>query len=279
VPDLLRLFTTHNIRATWAAVGAIGCRTWDEYFLRAPPAPAYERPHFAIQRRYADLDPDGRLHFAPHLMQMIVSAPGQELGTHTFSHIYYREGGITARDVAADLAAVRQLYQERFGVIPQSLVFPRNQSGFEDVLREASIMIWRGNPDAWYYERENSRDHTALPRMLKLLDALNPYSRRAAPLEPNMTRASVFLRLNLPPLLWASHFARIKRELALLGPNEVLHLWFHPHNLGADTSARLARLEQILDLIGERLARGTVTSCRMADLVASPRAPYFSPSD
>ena len=65
VPALVTLLVEHGICATWATVGAIGCLSWDEYFKRAPAPPRYIRSCLAIDPRYAELDPDGTLHFAP----------------------------------------------------------------------------------------------------------------------------------------------------------------------------------------------------------------------
>lgn len=267
VPALLELFAAHDMRVTWAAVGAIGCRDWDDYFRRAPSPPNYKSPALAIKREYADLDPDGLLHFAPDLMHAIIATSGQELGTHTFSHLYLREEGITAADVAADLTAVSKLYEEQFGTLPRSLVFPRNQPAFLDVVRASSVKIWRGNPDAWYYECEDSRNNGPLPRALKLIDGINPFCRLATPLTNDMTRASLFLRLNLPRYLWAAHTQRIKGELASLSSGEIFHIWFHPHNLGQDSELRLSRVAQVLELIAERQTRGKLLSCSMGDLV------------
>ena len=267
VPRLLRLFGDHDIGATWAAVGALACTDWDEYFRRAPPPPNYKSTSLRVKPEYADLDPRGELHFAPDLVKQIVVAPRQELGTHTFSHLYLREEGITAEDVAADLEAASRLFQEQYGIEPVSLVFPRNQPAFLDVVRAASIKMWRGNPGPWYYETEDTRHNGPLPRALKLLDALNPMRRLAAPLEADMTRASLFLRLNLPPPLWAAHIRRIKGELDALDQGGIFHIWFHPHNLGQEMNLRLARVEQVLELIAERRKRGRLLSLAMGELV------------
>src|SRR5207253_9797294 len=82
---LLEMFAARNLRATWAAVGALACRDWDEYFARAPRPPRYQNPALAISPRYAELDRTGELHFAPELPRAIHATPGQERGTHTFS--------------------------------------------------------------------------------------------------------------------------------------------------------------------------------------------------
>ena len=205
----LTLFAERQIRTTWAAVGALACQSWDEYFERAPEPPRYANRALAVKREYADLDPDGELHFAPDLIDAIRATPGQELGTHTFSHLYLREPGITADDVAADLAAVSQLYGERYGATPKSLVFPRNQPAFIDVIRANGIKIWRGNPGPWYYDCEDTEHNGALARSFRLIDGINPLRRLAALLEQDMTRASLFLRLGLPSPLWHAHLQRI----------------------------------------------------------------------
>src|SRR2546421_9138567 len=114
------------------------------------------------------MDPHGVLHFAPELMKAILQTDGQELATHTFSHLFLREKGVTRRDAEADLAAAVRLHLERFGSAPVSLIFPRNQPAFIDVVRASSIKIWRGNARAWYYECEDSEHNGFLPRALKL---------------------------------------------------------------------------------------------------------------
>jgi peptidoglycan/xylan/chitin deacetylase (PgdA/CDA1 family) len=267
VPALLRALSERNICATWACVGATGCQDWNEYFRRAPRSPQYENPALRVDPRYADLDPHGRLHFAPDLIQMIHGTPGQELGTHTFSHLYLREPGITAKDAEADLAAASLLCIERFDAPPKSLVFPRNQYAFLDIIRASSIRIWRGNPSPWYYNCNEVRTSHLLPRALRLLDSLNPLVHLSSPLDGDMTRASIFLRTDLPGPTWALHKARIERELDSLCPLEIFHLWWHPHSLGVQTAKRLTRVCQILDFVAEKRERGLLDSQNMGELI------------
>lgn len=82
-----------------------------------------------------------------------------------------------------------------------------------------------------------------------------------------MTRASLFLRTNLPAPAWALHLARIRNELAALRPSQVFHIWWHDHNLGADIHRRVNRVEQVCDMIAERCERGQLLSTNMGDLL------------
>jgi len=267
VQQLLKLFLERRIHATWAVVGAIACHGWDEYFLRAPRPPRYHDPNLAISPRYAELDPDGRLHFGAGAVHAIHDTPGQELGTHTFSHILMREPGISADDVRLDLQAAASLWRERFGAAPVSLVFPKNQIAFDSVVRDCGIRIWRGTEGPWYFDRNDARRISPLSRGLRLIDAVNPFVCRASPVQGNVTRSSLFLRTNLPRPAWALHVARIRRELAALRAPQVFHLWWHPHNLGVQTRTRIGRVEQILNLIASECARGRVVSRSMSQLL------------
>ena len=136
VPELLRLFGQYDVRATWAIVGGIACKYWTDYFRRAPAPPRYSNRQFALDPRCSDIDPDGRLHFAPGLVDLIAFSSGQEVGTHTLSHLFLGEAGVSADDVAADLAAAVRIQEERIGTAPVSLVFPRNQCAFLDIVRQ-----------------------------------------------------------------------------------------------------------------------------------------------
>lgn len=267
VPALLDLFLSRNIRATWAMVGAIGCSDWSEYFSRAPKPPNYANKRFAISPKYADMDPEGILHFAPCLMTDIYATNGQDLGSHTFSHIFMKEPGVCEADAVADAQAVRKLMQEKLGHTPISLVFPRNQDTFVSSLCQHGIQIWRGNERPWYYQANNEKTNTMLPRCLRLIDAVNPLANRAYPLSANMTRAGQFVRFSLPDLAWKLHFARIVRNLTTMEPGSIFHMWWHPHNLGEDVQARMSRAAQLVDLIGELSARGRLVSKNMADIV------------
>lgn len=256
VPALLALFVGRGVRATWATVGALGCESWDEYFRFAPPPPRYADMRLAISPRYADLDPDGTLHFAPDLVRRITTSSGQELGTHTFSHIFLGEPGVMRRDAEADHAATTRLFQERFGASATSLVFPRNQIAFLNFYRSNGISAWRDNELPWYFRMTRHHDH-GLIRGLRLADALTPWRTHGGRFEDGGTPSTLFVRINLPESGWRLHLAKIAAESRRLKSDGVLHFWLHPHNLGADVPRGTGRLEQALDTIERHVPRET----------------------
>ena len=110
------------------------------------------------------LDPQGRLHFAPDAVAAVAKASGQELGSHTFSHICFREAGCRAEDVLADSNAVAKAFRDKFGHAPTSFVFPRNQVSQTEALRQAGIERWRTNPrvSCWNATRRAEQSRQAL---------------------------------------------------------------------------------------------------------------------
>jgi peptidoglycan/xylan/chitin deacetylase (PgdA/CDA1 family) len=268
VPEILSILSTRHLRATWAAVGAIGCKDWDEYFRLAPPPPAYQDRNLAVKRSYVDLDPHGTLHFSPESLTRICRTPGQELGTHTFSHIYVREPGATSKDLIADLQTAAQLYERAVGKRPISLVFPRNQANFLEVLPPLGIKVWRANPRRWYHDRHEARSNNLWARGLRYLDSIFPVAHLAATPEEMMCPASVFLRFDLPEPLWRAHVRRIMRQIQSMRRGELVHLWFHEHNLGQNTGQRRNRLTQICDLLAENVSAHKAVSRHMGDFAA-----------
>lgn len=253
VPALLDLFRKRGVRATWATVGAVACESWDEYESRGPALPRYDNPRLTLDLvTIRKGDPKGRLHFAPELVRLVAAAEGQELGSHTFSHIYMCERGIQRGDVDADARAVRALFEERFGVAPKSFVFPRNQVGFVDVLRERGIEVVRDNPATWYWDTASPRAHSRAARALRMADALLPLGKRSFHAGGAAHRASQFVRFDLPEPAFRLHRRRIADDAARMRPGDALHLWFHPHNLGKNPGHCLERLGSILDAIEDR---------------------------
>lgn len=260
VEQLLELFTEFGLKATWSTVGFLFYDSAQELIEAASePPPGYQNPQlcpYDHMERSQALTPE--LHFAPGAVKKILEHPGQELGSHTFSHLYCREKGIELEAFARDLAQARRA-AEPLGVALKSLVFPRNQwrSDFLSELVAAGFTSFRGNEKHWVYEATSRSDQHLLRRALRLADSylnltghhtfgpdrcgsappydipasrfLRPWSHRLAPLEP--------LRLQ-----------RITRSMAhAAGKNQAYHLWWHPHNFGTRQQENLAFLRRICE--------------------------------
>lgn len=263
IPHILDLFETASISATWATVGFLFCKDRDELMDVSPPAdlrPRYTDPQLS---NYTYLPEVGRneqedpYYFGGSIIHRISQAPNQEIATHTFSHFYTLEHGASLAAFEADLIAARTVAKAR-GIELRSIVFPRNQYSVDhlSICRKAGINTWRGNPPGWPYRPSAGQGQTVVRRGIRLLDA---YSGVLGPLsyDPTPTQgfrnvpASRFLRPLAQGALSALHpvhIATIKRGMTQAAQSgRGFHVWWHPHNFGADVDANMGGLRSIVE--------------------------------
>ncbi len=286
VPAMLDLFAGAGIHATWAVVGSLLAETKRELLARMPPSVPYARPSlspYAGLVEVGDSERDDPFHFALSLAKRIAATPGQEIGTHTFTHYYCLEDGQSPGHFRTDLAAAIAITREKLGLVPESIVFPRNQVGapYLAVCAELGIVAYRGNPDVWMYRARPDGDERAVRRALRLLDAYLPVpgaSRRprtragAWPVDvtgDRYLRPWSHARRVLEPLRERRLVAELRRAARA---GEVFHLWWHPEDFGLHLSENLAVLGRLLDRFRGLRDRTGMETLTMAE-VAARRAP------
>ncbi len=287
IPEILALFAERGIHATWATVGFLFCSGREELLESLPEQlPSYSNrslsPYAAIAAT-GDSEREDPLHYAPSLVELIASHPGQELATHTFSHYYCLEPGQTIDTFRADLEAARRVASRR-GVELRSLVFPRNQFNrdYLQVCRELGIVAYRGNQRSWMY-RPTTGEEPAIRRAARLADAylnLTGHNGHPAPAPhtgpPVNVPASRLLRPVAAPLgaLETLRLRRITGEMEHAARNGLIyHLWWHPHNFGTDVAANIAFLRRILEHFEVLEQRYGMRSLNMAE-IARRRLPH-----
>jgi peptidoglycan/xylan/chitin deacetylase (PgdA/CDA1 family) len=260
VPRLLELFKQLDIHATWATVGKLFARDREDLQAFAPAVrPEYVRIDVDTYRvQTGSSEEEDPLHFAPSLIEQIHDTPGQELACHTFCHYYCDEPGQTPSAFQADLKAA-QTIMRRENIEPRSLIFPRNQiiPAYLAKVKEAGLDVYRGNPPGGMYRLPASGPARYAVRALRLLDSFVnltghhtvPWSHIAAE-DPKNVRASHFLRPYSHKLRFLEPLRKYRVKAGLRSAarrGEVYHLWWHPHNLGANLEKNLAALEDFLD--------------------------------
>lgn len=279
VPAMLDLFAKNDIAATWATVGFLFAETKKELESHFPARlPTYldrkMSPYEAMGEVGADEKSDP-FHFAPSLLRQIQATPRQEIATHTFSHFYCLEPGQTPEQFESDLEAAAKI-GERYGDTCKSIVFPRNQldAPYVEVLRRRGVKAYRSNGRHWAY-RAASRE-TPQRRLFRIADAYLPISRPrgGVPVRggdgPVDVPASAFLRpwssrlRKLEPL----RVARLTRAMRQAAEEQKLfHLWWHPHNFGANTRENMAVLARVVENFVELRRRYGMESVSMAAAV------------
>jgi len=282
IGGILDLFRAHGIHATWATLGFLFFKDIAQLRQQLPGVlPDYQNRQLSSYR-YIDertWGDDDLYHFAPDAIARIRRCPGQEIGTHTFSHYYCLEEGQTIESFRADLRAAVEVAKAA-GIPTTSLVFPRNQANpaYLQVLDELGIACYRGNERVSFYKPRNQQGQSPLVRALRLLDAyVNLSGHHTYSLEecargrPFDIPASRFLRpcSRSLALLESLRLRRIKHAMhdAATG-NRLFHLWWHPHNFGADVERNLAFLRKILAHYDHLHQRHGMQSLNMGEVAA-----------
>lgn len=280
VPAMLELFRDYRVHATWATVGFLMCGSVAELRRNLPVVrPAYDdatlSPYPYIER-HDELDAE--CHFAPALIEHIRRVPGQEIGTHTFSHFYCLERGGTPEAFAADIAAAQSDARRR-GIELSSVVLPRNQysEAHLAVLARAGLRSFRGNEPHPLYDFTEKARNTRAKRLLRIADAyvnltghhlFDPW-RAPRPDGLKDVPASRFLRPFDARLAWLDRLrlARIRASLDEAATRGLgFHLWWHPHNFGARTGANLDFLRRVLDHFAGLRERCGMRSLNMGEV-------------
>ncbi len=292
VPAMLALFAEYGLHVTWATVGLLFFETKAEMLASQPAV----RPNYADSNLspYLALDQVGPdeahdpYHFGQSLINQIRATPGQEMASHTFCHYYCLERGQTVETFRHDLQAAMRV-AERQGLHLKSLVFPRNQynADYLATCQELGISSYRGNEQSWIYKERSEEQQTFYKRGARLLDAYVNLSGQHTAKWTDMARsfpynipASRFLRPwsgRLKPLESLRLRRIIKGMEYAARHGEVFHLWWHPHNFGANLAENMAVLRRIAEHFRRLQARYGMQSLSMAEvatrLQSLPNAP------
>ncbi|WP_067075029.1 polysaccharide deacetylase family protein [Methanoculleus horonobensis] len=281
VPIILDLFEEYGIHATWATVGFLFFDSKEELLRSLPEVkPRYADPvlnPYPYIESIGDGECDDPFHYAATLVREIHSSRGQEIATHTFSHYYCLEDGHDVHCFEDDLRAAVGA-AKRLGIDIRSLVLPRNQLNPDclAVLGNFGILSYRGTPDSWLHCGRSQRHN---PRSLSLLRyaesvwgkvGYNCYSLpRLSLSDPWNIPASRFLYPCIPSLYWcdALRRRRIQNELSYASEHSQLyHLWWHPHNFGAEPERNIEHLRKILDHFASLRDNGEMISMNMGEV-------------
>jgi hypothetical protein len=260
LPAMLHLFEKYGVQATFATVGFLFARDRKELLATVPTLlPTYSHPRYSpYENGYLDRigndESDDIYHYAPSLIDQILQTPGQEIGTHTFSHFYCLEQA-SPEAFEADLRAAQKV-AESYGVDLKTIVFPRNQysQAHIDICRKLGIIGYRGNETSAVYQPRANDDLSLKIRGTRFLDSyINLTGHHTSHVEATdgivNIPASRFLRPFDPRLgsLATLHLKRIKSGLTHAArTGTCFHLWWHPHNFGTNLAQNLALLEAAL---------------------------------
>ncbi len=257
IPRLLELFDKYAIHATWGTVGMLFAKDKEELAGFFPDKkPDYDNSRLSAYRHFetiGDNEEKDMLHYAPSVIKEITEHNYQEIGSHTFCHYYCREKGQTCEDFAADTNSAKRIAKDIFNIDIKSFIFPRNlyNSEYLNVLKNNGIFAVRGNHDHFAYDK-----NTKLSRIFRLADTYIPvcgfksYPREECYQDGIVNlKSSIFLRKQnkLLGFLEPLKMYNIKKLMKIAAKKgKIIHIWWHPHNMGENPDAFLNQVEEIL---------------------------------
>lgn len=275
IPQMLELFQKYGIHATWATVGFQFAHSEEELRKFFPSQlPTYADEKLSAYRCFGQIgqnEQEAPCFYAPSLIEKIAATPGQEIGSHTFSHYYCREAGQTTEQFRADMEAAKAI-ADAHGYDLKSVVLPRNQCEpeYTKVLTDLGFTTYRDEENDWIHEKVKFRP---LMRMLRLADVYLPLTGQGG-YEPKIENGIVNLvgsRMYKPyfkPLAFLEGLKvyRIKKQmLHAAKTGKTFHLWWHPHNVGVCTDFHMKQLEEIFSYYDELRVKYGMRSLNMGE--------------
>jgi hypothetical protein len=274
IDALLRLFHGYQVSATWAIVGHLfldHCEATDG--VKHPDMP---RPtHGWFKHDWYAWDPASTVERDPawygrDIVEKIMAAePPQDIGCHSFSHVIFGDKGCSAQVAEAEIAKCVALAQE-MGINPKSFVFPRNQEGHYQTLKNYGFSCYRTAQPGWVNILRGQAQ-----RWAKFCNDMLGLSPPCAVVEEKLPglwsiSASAYYRpahggANIIPMR-----SRVRQSIKgitkAIDTGGIFHLCLHPSGLGLKTEPLIGGLERILQYADRKRKEGKLDLLSMAQL-------------
>lgn len=270
VERLLEILDEFNITATWAVLGILFRRQLD-----GMPSDNSFKKNAAFEQLLRSNHP---LVLGDRIIAALLAKRHRhEIAFHGYTHRVFDERLMSAAGAEFEMQQWLEAAKSS-GIVPKSVVFPRNRIGHLKLLRHYGMLCYRGEellPRAY-----------SLPVLGKALRWLH-YNIIAicTPLAHKPVVDSCGM-VNLPSSRWLFGFNRkLDRLFDATGlhmlrlrkiakgirraarEKKVIHLWAHPHEF--HTEKDFEKLRYLFDHVAEEVSAGRMKSVSMAELAAS----------
>lgn len=249
---ILQICGEYEIKVTVAFVGAMSLSSRSQ-FLKEYISPSFINKSLSSHNlisKYSDIITEDLL-FCSDKINSLKNNSLVELASHTFSHYYCLEYGQTSEEFSRDLE-----YGYKLNGQMNSIIFPRNQVS-DDYLKnceEYGFTHYRGFIPDWLWKPEATTSKYSIKGMFRLFDTYFPITGQRTYKAPTHcggiinVPGSIFLRPYNQKLAFLEplKIRRITSSMEVAAhKGECFHLWWHPHNYGANMEKNLSQLEQI----------------------------------
>jgi len=228
---ILNLLEKYEIPATFAFVGAFTLSV-EEYYchqdrFRAPSVNGIDwLVNFKKEVNAKNFDG----WFVPKCLELVEQHYIHEIASHGFTHLPLDEKSITQNAFLNEMALIKDL--TRYGKNSDlTLVYPRNQIGYVDELKNFGFIGYRNDLD-----HKQNTPFNALRRLSREFNIFSPKS------DPHIQQTELPIRIpsghflnwrygvrkKIPPQITVTRWKNMLEHA--IKNNDVVHLWSHPHN-------------------------------------------------
>ena len=269
IDRLLDILDEFNIVATWALVGHLFYEKCEKCDLC--PILEWQGKYRSFEQIYETNAP---LWYGADVVETLLARGGRhEIAFHGYTHKVFNEGVMSQQEARTEIQEWLRAARRK-NIIPQTVIFPRNQVGHLDAFKEAGFICYRGH--------ERLPKDYAIPVIGKALNRIDLVLQIRTPqvyeveVEPsglvNLPSSRWLFRidrrvetildsLNLPHL---PIYRLIKGIDKAAKEKKVIHLWAHPCEFRTDKD--FEKLRHLLGHVSEQVKRGRLQSIGMADL-------------
>lgn len=261
IDRLIKIFSKYGVHATFGAVGFMFRNNVHEIISDMPElTPSYSNSKCQPYGEYLkNISPqNSNLYFCPDVIKKLSNADGVEVGSHTYCHFYCDEPGQTVKEFEADTQMLIKMFDKMNIPRPKSIIFPRNQVSepYLKICSKYGIIIYRGLAPRFFGTPKSKWDRLK-KRVCRILDnyiniggmSTIAYDTLSVTGESINIPASRFVRpynKKMAFLEWLQIYRMKKEMIHAAQKREMYHLYWHPHNFGANMDENFAMLEKIL---------------------------------
>lgn len=285
IDRLLLLCDKYQVKITFATVGMLfaGSKSTLRKF-NPKNIPSYNNTSlnaYDLMQNVGLDEQNDNLHYAKSTIQKIKQNGLHEIGTHTYSHYNCLALGQTLEQFNADIIAAKEIAKP-MGIDVESIVFPKNQvnDSYLKVCYENGIKSYRGTEESAIYNTKSSPLKKKLIPLIRLGRLIDGYFNLTGHNTYDVEKLNADNKIiNLPSSRFLRPFhsklsfleaKKVKRVIKSMKyaavHNEMYHLWWHPHNFGADMDENFDNLENIFKAFTDLKALHNFESKTMTEL-------------
>jgi hypothetical protein len=274
---LLDALDEFGIVGTWAVVGHLFYEKCEQCDIC--PVLEWKGKYRSFEEVY---ETDNPLWYGADVIETLLAREAQhEIAFHGYTHRVFDANAMSEEEAKTEIQEWMRVSSRR-GIVPQTVVFPRDVVGHLSVFKQAGFICYRseGNPPRPFRLRYVGKVIKSLDHILSLT---TPPVHEPGDVEScglvNLAMSQQFFgfnrRLEMALDSVNLHKLRIRRMIKgvkkAADEKKIIHIWAHPWEFR--TAKDMEKLRYLLGYVSDEIGRGRILSIGMADLARKTTEP------